>query len=69
MSLILFIFHNAHSHDLSGYPGCEKTHATITKNYYFPNFHTWIAILTQNCLNCQTIKSMPNDLMAPQQPF
>ena len=27
------------------------------------------AILTQDCLNCQTSKSMPNFLMAPQQPF
>ena len=62
-------FYKAHSHDLSGHPGREKTHATITENYYFPNINTWIAILTQDCLSCQTSKSMPNLLMAPQQPF
>ena len=69
LSLLLVIFNKAHSHDLSGHPGREKTHAEITENYYFPNIHTWIAILTQDCLNCQTSKSMPNLLMAPQQPF
>ena len=57
------------SHDLSGLPVFEKTHAAVTENYYFPNNNTWIAILTKDCLNCQTSKSMPNLLMAPQQPF
>ena len=66
LSLILVIFHVAHSHDLSGHPGCIKTDATITENYYFPNINKWIAILTQDCLNCQTSKSMPNLLMVPQ---
>ena len=69
LSLLLVIFYKAHSHDLSGHPGREKTHATITENYYFPNIITWIAILTQDCLNCHTSKSMPNLLIAPQQPF
>ena len=69
LSLLLLIIHVAHSHDLSGHPGCEKMHATITKNYIFPNIYTWIAKLSQDCLNCQTSKSMPNLLMAPQQPF
>ena len=31
--------------------------------------NTWIAILTQDCLSCQTSKSMANLLTAPQQPF
>ena len=69
LSLLLVIFYKAHSHNLSGYPGREKTHATITENYYFQNINTWIAILTQDCLSWQTSKSMPNLLMAPQQPF
>ena len=69
ISLLLVIFHVAHSPDLSGHPGREKTHATITENYYFPNIQTWVAVLTHDCLNCQTSKSMPNLLMAPQQPF
>ena len=69
ISLLLVIFHVAYSHDLSGHPGPEKTHATITENYFFPNIQTWMAILTQDCLNCQTIKSMPNLLMVRQQPF
>ena len=39
-------------------------------NYFnFPNINTWIAILTQDFLNCQTSKSMPNVLMAPQKPL
>ena len=67
ISLLLVIFHVAHSHDLSGHPGRYKTQATITENYYFANTQTWIEILTQNCLNCQTSKSMPNLLVAPQQ--
>ena len=29
----------------------------------------WIAIFLQDCLNCQTRKSMPKLLMTPQQPF
>ena len=53
LSLILTVFYAAHSHDLSGHPGREKTHATITETYYFPNITTWIAILTQDCLNCK----------------
>ena len=67
--LLLVIFHVAHSHELSSHPGREKTHATITENYCFPNIHTWIAILTQGCSNSQTNKSRPNLLTAPQQPF
>ena len=63
------MFNKAHSHDLSGHPGREKTHAAITENYYFPNINTWMAILIQYCLNCQTSRSMPNLIMAPQQPF
>ena len=47
----------------------KKTHAKITGNYYFPNIITLIAILTQDCLKCQTTKSMPNLLMVPQQQF
>ena len=43
--------------------------ATITENYYFANINTWLAILTQDCLSCQTSKSMPNLLMTPQQSF
>ena len=69
LSLLLVVFYAAHSHDLSGHPGREKTHATITEIYYFPNINTWIAMLTQDCLNCQTGKSIPNHLKAPQQPF
>ena len=57
----------AHSRDLSGHPGREKTYATITEVYSCPNIKTWIAILTQDFLNCQTSKSMPNLLMAPQE--
>ena len=68
-SLVLVISHQAHSHDLSGQPGREKTHATITDNYFFSNIKTLIAILTQDFLNCQTSKFIPNPLMAPQQPF
>ena len=52
-----------------GQPDREKTHASITQNYFLPNINTWIAKLTQNCLNCQTRKPMPNLLLAPQQPF
>ena len=69
LSLLLVIFHEAHSHDLSGHPGREKTHAAITEDYFFLNINTWIAVLTQDCLNCQTSKSMPNLLMAPELPF
>ena len=69
LSLHLVISYKAHSHDLSGHTGREKTHAAVTENYYLPNINTWIAILTQDCLNCETSKSMPNLLMAPQQPF
>ena len=63
------MFYKANSHDLLGQPGREKTDATIAEKYYFPNNNTWIAILTQDCLKCQTSKSMLNFLMAPQQPF
>ena len=69
LSLLLTIFYIAHSHNLSGHPGRGKTYATIIKNYYFTNFKTLIAILTQDCLNCHTSKSMPNLVVAPQQPF
>ena len=69
ISLLLIIFHIALSHYLSGHPGLETTHDTITENYYFPNNQTWIAILKQDCLNCQTSKFMPNLLMAQQQTF
>ena len=48
LSLLLVMFHNSHTHDLSGHPGREKTHATITETYCFPNICTWIAILTQD---------------------
>ena len=68
-SLLLTIIYIAHSHDLSGHPGREKTYALITDNYYFHKIKTWIAILTQNCLISQTSKSMPSLLMALQQPF
>ena len=69
LSLLLTVFYIAHSHDQSGHPSREKTYAKKTENYYFPNIQTWIAILTQECLNCQTSKSMQNLLMAPQQQF
>ena len=67
--LLLTVFYIARSHDLSGHPGREKTYATEAENYYFPIIKTWIAILKQDCLNCQTSKFMPNLLMAPQQLF
>ena len=51
LSLLLVIFHVTLSHDLSGDPGREKTHATIRENFYFPNIHKWIAKLMQDCLN------------------
>ena len=69
LSLLLTVFHIAPSQDLFGHPGREKTYATITENYCFPNIKTWIAILTRDWLNRQTSKSMPNLLIAPQQPF
>ena len=65
LSLLLIVFHAAQSHNLSGHRGRGKTHATITENYYFSNINTWITILTQDCLNCQTGISMHNHLMAP----
>ena len=68
-SLLQVIFYKAHSYDLSGHPDRNKAQATFTENYYFPNINTWIAILLQDCLNCQTSKSVPNLLMAPQQQF
>ena len=40
LSPLPVIFYNAHTHDLSGHQGWEKTHATITENYYFPNINT-----------------------------
>ena len=33
LSLLLVIFYNAHTHNLSGYPGRDKTRATITENF------------------------------------
>ena len=69
LTLLPVIFYKAQPHILSGHPGREQTHAAITHNYYFSNIITWIAILTQDCLKCQSSKSMPNLLMAPQQPF
>ena len=69
LSLLLNVFYNAHTHKFLGHRGREKTHATFTTHYYFPNIHTWTAIRTQDCLSCQTRKSMPNLLMAPQQTF
>ena len=66
-SRLFAVFNTAHSHDLSDLPCREKTYATITENFSFPE--KWIAILTQDCLNWQTSESMPNLLMAPQQPF
>ena len=39
------------------------------KQKLFSNTRTWIANLKQDCLNCQTSKTMPNLLMAPQQPL
>ena len=69
LSLLLTVFYMAHSHDLSGHPGREKSCATITETYYFPKIKTWIAILLQDCLDCKTSKSMPNLFMAPQQSF
>ena len=67
--LLLTVFHIARSHDLSGHPGRENTYATLTQTYYFLNIKTWIAILTKDSLNCQKSKSMPNLLIASQQPF
>ena len=52
LTLLLTVFRITHSHDLSGHPSRVKTYAKITENHYFPNFKTWIAILTQGCLNC-----------------
>ena len=52
LSLLLVMVHVKHFHDLLGHIGREKTHATIKENYYFPNNYTWIAIITQGCLNC-----------------
>ena len=68
LSLLLVIFYIAHFHDLSGYPGREKTRDNHRK-LLFSNIITCIAILTQDCLSCQTSKSIPNLLMAPLQPF
>ena len=65
----LTLFHIACSLDLSGYPGIEKICATITENHYFPNIQTMIAIITQDCVNWQTSKLMPNLLIDQQQLF
>ena len=43
------------------------THTAKRKIFYFPNIKTLIAMLTQNCLNCQTSKYMPKLLLAPRQ--
>ena len=68
LSLLLTVFYVAQSYDLSGHPSSEKTYAAIAENYYFPKIKTGIAKSTQDCLNWQTSNSMPNLLMAPQQP-
>ena len=56
--LLLGKFHSAHSHDLSAHPDLEKTYSTITENYHFLFMKTWIAVLTQYCLNYQRSTSM-----------
>ena len=62
-------FPKAHSNDLSGHPGREKDIRDNRGKLLFPKHNTWIAILRQDCSSCQTSKSMPNLLMATQQPI
>ena len=38
LSIFLVKFLVAHTHDLSGHPGREKTHAAIKERYYFPKY-------------------------------
>ena len=59
LSLLLIVFQFAHSRNLFGDPGREKTYTTITENC----IKTCIAILTQDCLNGQTNKPMAGLLM------
>ena len=68
LSLLLTVFYAAQSDDLSGHSRSEKTYATVAESYYFPKIKTGIAKPTQDCLHWQTSKSMPNLLMAQQQP-
>ena len=67
--LLLVIFYIAQTNNLSGYPGREKSYASITHWYHRPKIKAWTAIFTQDCLDFQTGKRMPNFLMSSQEPF
>ena len=56
-SLCLLLFQEAHGGGLMGHFGCDKTFATLSKNYFWPKMFRNVSRFTNRCFTCRKAKS------------
>ena len=56
-SLRLLLLQESHGGGLMGHFGCDKTFATLSKNYYWPKMFRNVNHFTNQCLACRKAKS------------
>ena len=62
LSLMIPIFYKAHTGQLQGHHGIQKTIMAIRTYYFFPGITPWIHALIQDCKTCQKNKPIRHDL-------
>ena len=60
LTLLLCAFYENHCIDTDGQTGLEKTERNIMEKYYLPNLNIWIEVLSADCIQCQTNKTIAN---------
>ena len=74
-SLRLLLLEEAHGGGLMGHFGCDKTYATLSKNYSWPKMFRDVARFTKRCSTCCKAKSQSEShglhmpLPIPHQPW
>ena len=62
MSLFIKTFELAHTDQLAGHVGKDKTIAKIKRFFFWPGMYKWITQLIAGCLDCQKNKHKRHDL-------
>ena len=62
MSLFIKLFELAHTDQLAGHVGKDKTIANIKRFFFWPGMYKWITQLIAGCLDCQKNEHKRHDL-------
>jgi hypothetical protein len=69
-SLMEEVFDKAHTHELAGHPGRDRTQAQIEDQYYHPLLRKWVQAKIDGCVPCQKNgPKMKRFNTAPKQDF